>query len=151
MDRIKVANELLKLAKNIMSEERRLVDSIRNGDRVTIITRHGTKMTGRAVMKGPAGWVLNLGGAHGTPGIATDENTIKVVPSKKANVNVVASPEVERAYQQKLAIVERQVDLLNKSLEKEKSEFKKDSDNFGHVGNLGHVSELLEEINLFLR
>lgn len=60
----------------------RLIDSIRHGDKVTIITPHGNKLTGKAVMKGPYGWVLNLGGKHGTPGIASDENTINVRASK---------------------------------------------------------------------
>ena len=62
----------------------RLVDSIRPGDIVTIISPHGQKLTGRAVMpaKGGIGWVLNLGGRHGTPGIATDENTIMVRKSQ---------------------------------------------------------------------
>ena len=55
-----------------------LFNKIRPGSRVTIVTRHGSKLTGRAVMRGPAGWVLNLGGAHGTPGIASDENVIAV-------------------------------------------------------------------------
>ena len=58
----------------------RLIDSVRPGDRVTIINRFDQKSTGRAVMpaKGGIGWVLNMGGAHGTPGIATDENTVAV-------------------------------------------------------------------------
>ncbi len=56
---------------------------IRPGDRVTIVNRFGQQSTGRAVMKGPAGWVLNMGGAHGTPAIATEENIIKVVPYKQ--------------------------------------------------------------------
>jgi hypothetical protein len=32
-------------------------------------------------MPGPAGWVLNLGGAHGTPGVATPENVLEVLPA----------------------------------------------------------------------
>lgn len=55
-----------------------LIDTVRMGDRVTIVDRFGHERTGRAVMKGPAGWVLNMGGKHGTPGIASDENTVKV-------------------------------------------------------------------------
>ncbi len=51
---------------------------IKPGDRVTIKTPHGQEISGRAVMKGPHGWVLNLGGAHGRPGIATPENVVKV-------------------------------------------------------------------------
>jgi len=56
----------------------RLIDTVQNGDKVTIITPHGNQLTGRAVMKGPAGWVLNMGGKYGTPGIASDENVIRV-------------------------------------------------------------------------
>lgn len=62
-----------------------VLQAIRAGDRVTITTPHGQQVTGRAVMKGPAGWVLNLGGPHGRPGIATEENTVKVVPAKRAS------------------------------------------------------------------
>ena len=59
-----------------------LFQSITNGDIVTIITRHGSQLKGRAVMRGPAGWVLNLGGRHGTPGIADDNNVIKVTKKR---------------------------------------------------------------------
>jgi hypothetical protein len=48
------------------------------GDRVTIVNRFGQKSTGRAVMLGPAGWVLNMGGRYGTPAIANEENITKV-------------------------------------------------------------------------
>jgi hypothetical protein len=51
---------------------------IRPGDRVTIVDRFGVQHTGRAVMRGPHGWVLNLGGKHGTPAVATDENIVSV-------------------------------------------------------------------------
>ena len=54
------------------------LDGIRAGDRVTIRTPQGQERAGRAVMRGPAGWVLNMGGAHGTPGIASEENIVKV-------------------------------------------------------------------------
>jgi hypothetical protein len=59
-------------------DESSLFNKIRPGSRVTIVTPHGSKLTGRAVMKGPAGWVLNLGGLHGTPGIASEDNVIAV-------------------------------------------------------------------------
>lgn len=63
-----------------------LVDSIRHGDKVTILVPAGfgrggqewEPRSGRAVMRGPAGWVLNLGGAHGTPGIASARNIVSV-------------------------------------------------------------------------
>jgi len=59
---------------------------IKAGDRVTIlipngIGRNGVEMkqaTGRAVMRGPAGWVLNMGGKHGTPAIASARNLFDV-------------------------------------------------------------------------
>lgn len=52
------------------------LDEIAAGDSVTIRTPHGAVRRGRAVMRGPSGWVLNLGGAHGTPGIATATNIV---------------------------------------------------------------------------
>lgn len=63
----------------------RLIDSVRAGDRVTIVNRFGQKHSGRAVMPCSAGgWVLNMGGRYGTPGIADDSNTVKVVKAKKS-------------------------------------------------------------------
>lgn len=39
--------------------------------------------TGRAVMRSShGGWVLNMGGQHGTPGIATAENVVSVILGK---------------------------------------------------------------------
>ena len=69
------------------------VDQIRAGDRVTILVPSGQGMhgqeyaerTGRAVMRGPAGWVLNMGGRHGTPGIASDDNIVKIRRHKQAD------------------------------------------------------------------
>ena len=55
-----------------------MYSQIRNGSRVTIVNRFGQESTGRAVMLGPAGWVLNMGGRHGTPAIASPENVVKV-------------------------------------------------------------------------
>lgn len=55
------------------------MDLIRPGDRVTIVNRFGQQRTGRAVMRCIAGgWVLNMGGKYGTPGIANDANTMRV-------------------------------------------------------------------------
>lgn len=63
----------------------RLVDAIRAGDRVTIVNRFGQERTGRAVMRSSCGgWVLNMGGPHGTPGIADDNNIVRV-QKRKAN------------------------------------------------------------------
>ena len=57
---------------------RSLVDAISPGSRVTIVDRFGKQRTGRAVIRGPYGWVLNMGGKHGTPAIASDANTVSV-------------------------------------------------------------------------
>jgi hypothetical protein len=65
-------------------------DDIRPGDRVTFNAyagrgRNGPEYrprTGRAVMLGPCGWVLNLGGRHGTPGIVTRDSFIKATRPK---------------------------------------------------------------------
>jgi hypothetical protein len=55
-----------------------ILDTIKAGDRVTIANRFGQKSTGRAVMRGPGGWVLNMGGKHGTPAVADERNIVKV-------------------------------------------------------------------------
>jgi hypothetical protein len=61
-----------------------LAATIRAGDRVTIVNRFGQQSSGRAVMPSPGGgWVLNMGGRHGTPGIATDANIVRVKHSGK--------------------------------------------------------------------
>jgi hypothetical protein len=62
------------------------INAIKAGDKVTILVPNGIgrngveykEKTGTAVMLGPAGWVLNLGGRHGTPGIASEKNTVRV-------------------------------------------------------------------------
>ena len=61
-----------------------LIETIRPGDRVTIVDRFGKARTGKAVMRSsePGAWVLNLGGRYGTLGIATVRNVVKVVPAK---------------------------------------------------------------------
>jgi len=61
-----------------------LLDAVRSGDRVTIVDRFGVERSGRAVMRGPYGWVLNMGGRYGTPGIATEENTTRVRKTRAA-------------------------------------------------------------------
>lgn len=47
------------------------------GDRVTLSTPQGQTVSGKAVMQGPHGWAVNLGGKYGTPGVATKKNLIK--------------------------------------------------------------------------
>lgn len=57
-----------------------LVDLARPGDRITIRTRNGQSVTGRATIinRKHGCVVLNLGGRYGTPGIATDDNLVKI-------------------------------------------------------------------------
>lgn len=83
VDRIETPEE--KLEKKFGTRKARLVDTIKHGDRVTIVTSRGQKLTGKAVMKSSLGdnnWVLNTGGAHGTPALASDENVVKVVEGR---------------------------------------------------------------------
>ena len=47
-------------------------------DRVTIKNQHGQERTGRVVMTFPTHVVLNLGGAHGTPGVANERNIVAI-------------------------------------------------------------------------
>jgi hypothetical protein len=54
------------------------LEMIRAGDRVSIVDRFGKVRTGRAVMRGPHGWVLNMGGRYGTPAVATPDTIVKV-------------------------------------------------------------------------
>jgi hypothetical protein len=73
-----------------MAAKRELLEKIRAGDKVTIMVHAGgigknrewKPKTGRAVMRGPAGWVLNMGGRYGTPGVATESNIISVRRAK---------------------------------------------------------------------
>jgi len=67
------------------------IDTIRPGDRVTILVPNGIgrngreykEKTGRAVMRGPAGWVLNMGGRYGTPGIAGEDNLVRIKAARR--------------------------------------------------------------------
>lgn len=84
-----------------LREQGGVMSQIRAGDRVTILIPSGSKrdadgrtipdftggkqQSGRAVMLGPAGWVLNMGGRHGTPAIANEENIVKVNKSKSSS------------------------------------------------------------------
>jgi hypothetical protein len=55
-----------------------LLSLVRPGDRVTIRTPQGQDRSGRCVMKFPTHATLNMGGSHGTPGVATDANIVRV-------------------------------------------------------------------------
>lgn len=64
---------------------------ITHGCTVEIETPHGGILKGWAVMRGPAGWVLNCGGPHGTPKIASDTNTVSVTPPRCQKPMVVVT------------------------------------------------------------
>ena len=55
-----------------------MFEDIHIGDTVYFSTPHTAEMKGRAVMKGPAGWVVNAGGKHGTPKVVSDRNFIRL-------------------------------------------------------------------------
>ena len=67
------------------------IDDIKHGSRVTILVYSGMgrdgkefkPQTGTAVMRGPHGWVLNMGGRYGTPGIADDQNILAIRKEKR--------------------------------------------------------------------
>lgn len=58
--------------------DRSAFDAIKPGSRVTIKTPQGQTRRGKAVMYNSKidGWVLNMGGRHGTPGIVTRDNFV---------------------------------------------------------------------------
>lgn len=90
---------VLKVTENMSGKERRaarkqkgvvfaskmtIVDVIKRGDRVTIVDRFGKERTGTAVMRSKTGgWVLNMGGKHGTPGLADADNIVKLQRKKR--------------------------------------------------------------------
>jgi len=61
-----------------------LFDAIRPGSRVTFVDKQAALRgehklrTGRAVMRGPFGWVLNMGGRHGTPQVVHADMVVRV-------------------------------------------------------------------------
>ena len=69
--------------------------TIHVGDRVTFESYNGLKLvngravpeytprTGTAVMHGPAGWVLDMGGRHGMPTVAKPSSIISVRKRRK--------------------------------------------------------------------
>ena len=70
----------------------KLIDQIRPGDTVYIVNRvgFGQHSCGRAVMPNSVGWVLNMGGPHGTPKVVTADN-ITAVPYRWRNKRFVRS------------------------------------------------------------
>lgn len=59
------------------------MDNIKVGDTVELRTPQGQLRRGRAVMRGPHGWVLNMGGPYGTPGVVTNANFVRIVRRRR--------------------------------------------------------------------
>ena len=55
---------------------------IQVGDSVTMKTPQGQELRGKAVMKGPYGWVINTGGSHGTPRVVSESNFLRLRKGK---------------------------------------------------------------------
>lgn len=80
--------------KNRQQKGMALIKSIRPGDRVTILVPAGRGMhgqewkeqTGRAVIVSPDHVALNMGGQHGTPGVATVGNIVRVRKAKSSTL-----------------------------------------------------------------
>lgn len=66
-------------------------DKIRAGSRVTVLTPQGQERSGTAVMYNAkyGTWVLNMGGPHGTPGMASPKNTVKTVVRKPTRAQAI--------------------------------------------------------------
>ena len=83
----------------------KLIDTVRPGDKVTITTPRGQERTGRAVMRSShGGWVLNMGGKHGTPGIADDRNVVRVSKGKRGSGALGSSAAVHTAEAHKATV-----------------------------------------------
>ena len=59
-----------------------MFEDIMVGDSITMSTPQGQLLNGKAVMKGPYGWVINVGGRHGTPRVVHENNFIKMRKGK---------------------------------------------------------------------
>jgi hypothetical protein len=71
---------------NDMAEEEivEAFNEIGHGDTVHIKTPQGQTQRGKAVMRSShGGWVLNMGGKHGTPGLVDEKNYVKHTAAKK--------------------------------------------------------------------
>ena len=54
-----------------------MFQDIQMGDTVYFKTPHSHQLKGKAALKGPHGWVVNMGGRYGYPMIVSDKNYIK--------------------------------------------------------------------------
>lgn len=98
---IKQAGGVKRLYEDEMINREQMLNSIQNGDRVTILVPAGmgrggqewTERSGRAVMRSAeGGWVLNMGGRDGTPGLVNERNIVKVHKRKQADGDTVKCP-----------------------------------------------------------
>ena len=64
---------------------------IQIGDSITFSTAHTAEMRGRAVLKGPHGWVVNAGGRHGVPKIVSEANYIRGRKGKNRKPDVLGA------------------------------------------------------------
>ena len=60
------------------------------GDSVTMMTPQGQELRGKAVMKGPHGWVMNTGGRHGTPRVVSESNFVRMRKGRNRKVDIFA-------------------------------------------------------------
>ena len=59
-----------------------MFEDIMMGDTIYFSTPHKDEMKGKAVMKGPHGWVVNVGGRHGTPRVVHENNFVSMRKGK---------------------------------------------------------------------
>lgn len=89
-----LCGERVEICSCLREEDQRasdLIAQIRVGSRVTILIPAGIgrqgieykEKTGRAVLRGPHGWVLNMGGRYGTPAVASESNIVRVKTTHK--------------------------------------------------------------------
>lgn len=90
---IKQAGGTKRVYEDAMIQNEQLLNSIKHGDSVTILVPAGIgrggqewkERSGKAVMRSAeGGWVLNMGGPHGTPGLANERNIVRVKKGKPA-------------------------------------------------------------------
>ena len=63
---------------------------IQVGDTVYFSTPHSKELKGKAVMKGPIGWVVNGGGRHGMPFVVSEKNFIKFRKGKNRRPDAIS-------------------------------------------------------------
>jgi hypothetical protein len=86
---------------------------------------------GRVVMKGPAGWVLNTGGKHGTPAIVSADNYVSHRKAKKKMTeDEMIDSMVEDAYDDHRAVynVDDEANKKKEAARKKKNQARRDRD-----------------------